>query len=69
MGEARIEPTTPGLEGRCSIRLSYSPGFLHCNFEASFAAEGRAAIELAKAPRAACRASLAESRSGPHALR
>ena len=25
MGEAGIEPTTPGLEGRCSIRLSYSP--------------------------------------------
>ena len=23
--EAGIEPTTPGLEGRCSIRLSYSP--------------------------------------------
>ena len=26
VGEAGIEPTTPGLEGRCSIRLSYSPG-------------------------------------------
>jgi hypothetical protein len=25
VGEAGIEPTTPGLEGRCSIRLSYSP--------------------------------------------
>ena len=23
--EAGIEPTTPGLEGRCSIQLSYSP--------------------------------------------
>ena len=26
VGEAGIEPTTPGLEGRCSIQLSYSPG-------------------------------------------
>ena len=25
VGEAGIEPTTSGLEGRCSIRLSYSP--------------------------------------------
>jgi hypothetical protein len=28
VGEAGIEPTTPGLEGRCSIRLSYSPTLL-----------------------------------------
>src|ERR1700733_8437023 len=26
VGEAGLEPTTPGLEGRCSIQLSYSPG-------------------------------------------
>ncbi len=25
VGEAGIEPATPGLEGRCSIQLSYSP--------------------------------------------
>ena len=25
VGEAGLEPTTPGLEGRCSIQLSYSP--------------------------------------------
>ena len=25
VGEAGLEPATPGLEGRCSIQLSYSP--------------------------------------------
>ena len=33
VGEAGIEPTTPGLEGRCSIQLSYSPLLFHCSFE------------------------------------
>ena len=34
VGEAGIEPTTPGLEGRCSIQLSYSPRIFYCSFEA-----------------------------------
>jgi hypothetical protein len=27
VGEAGLEPATPDLEGRCSIQLSYSPGW------------------------------------------
>jgi hypothetical protein len=33
VGEAGIEPTTPGLEGRCSIQLSYSPMLSYCSVE------------------------------------
>ena len=25
VGEEGLEPSTPGLEGRCSVQLSYSP--------------------------------------------
>ncbi len=33
VGEAGIEPETPGLEGRCSIHLSYSPTLLYSSFQ------------------------------------
>jgi hypothetical protein len=33
VGEAGLEPTTPGLEGRCSIQLSYSPTLPYCSVE------------------------------------
>jgi hypothetical protein len=33
VGEAGLEPTTPGLEGRCSIQLSYSPMLFYCSVD------------------------------------
>ena len=33
VGEAGLEPTTPGLEGRCSIQLSYSPTLFYCSVD------------------------------------
>ena len=42
VGEAGIEPTTPGLEGRCSIRLSYSPTLLYFSWTCSIVAAGAA---------------------------
>ena len=36
VGEAGLEPTTPGLEGRCSIQLSYSPVFVIVSTAAFF---------------------------------
>ena len=44
--EAGIEPTTPGLEGRCSIRLSYSPAYLNCSFEPNLIGKERVARSI-----------------------
>jgi hypothetical protein len=38
VGEAGLEPATPGLEGRCSVQLSYSPTHSHCSREAAVSA-------------------------------
>ena len=35
VGAAGLEPATLGLEGRCSIHLSYAPVRVHCNFVSS----------------------------------
>jgi hypothetical protein len=47
VGEAGIEPTTPGLEGRCSIRLSYSPAGGTFRIVASLIVIGTAARKMA----------------------
>ena len=69
VGEAGIEPTTPGLEGRCSIQLSYSPTLVYCSFESVDSGPSIAGIARQKAAIAAARASLAIDRSAPSALR
>jgi hypothetical protein len=48
VGEAGLEPATPGLEGRCSIQLSYSPVPSYCNFEVSVAGGTVVGIVAAK---------------------
>ena len=57
MGEAGIEPTTPGLEGRCSIQLSYSPAVAALRGVASSHCNGRRSPQN-RLPGAACRESI-----------
>ena len=61
VGEAGIEPTTPGLEGRCSIQLSYSPVRSYCSV-------WPVQIAAANAASARSRTSLAVSAAGPQAV-
>jgi hypothetical protein len=56
VGEAGIEPTTPGLEGRCSIQLSYSPAVAALR-SASLIVIGAAARKIASQASRAARVS------------
>ena len=57
MGEAGIEPTTPGLEGRCSIQLSYSPAVAALRGVASLIVMAAAARKIASQALRAARVS------------
>ena len=56
VGESGLEPETPGLEGRCSIQLSYSPALFHCNFAAAAVGGSTDRMESASAERTAASA-------------
>ncbi len=68
VGEAGIEPTTPGLEGRCSIQLSYSPTSPYCSFAAAVSAEAPDVMESAKAAKATASTWKALRGVGPQAV-
>jgi hypothetical protein len=64
VGEAGIEPTTVGLEGRCSIQLSYSPGAIAILLAG---ADGSAAKLYAKAISLLRNRATIASSADPHA--
>src|SRR6266567_9456665 len=69
VGEAGIEPTTPGLEGRCSIQLSYSPTMLSLYFEASAPFTPAARTESANEGSAPARTAAASGGVAAHVVR
>ena len=62
VGEAGLEPATPGLEGRCSIQLSYSPALFYSTVES-----GQRVLANASSVRA--RVAFASSEVRPQAVR
>jgi hypothetical protein len=68
VGEAGIEPTTPGLEGRCSIQLSYSPHAFPLYLEAGFQVASAAGIVCCNAISAAVSLRAASEWSRPSEL-
>jgi hypothetical protein len=67
VGEAGLEPTTPGLEGRCSIQLSYSPMLFHCNYKGSLFPDSVDKMHSVSIFSANASWALAVSVVGPHA--
>src|ERR1700738_2242573 len=68
VGEAGLEPTTPGLEGRCSIQLSYSPTMLSLYFEVTASEAPSVMIESATTCKASASLADASGSEGPHAM-
>ena len=69
VGEAGIEPTTPGLEGRCSIRLSYSPAFFHSSVEPAPAGQSGGRTAWTKMRSAVASVEAASIRVDPQAVK
>ena len=69
VGKAGLEPATPGLEGRCSIQLSYSPTLFYSSFQPAAASDAPLRRASAKAAIAAPRAQAASVRRGRTALK
>ena len=69
VGEAGLEPTTPGLEGRCSIQLSYSPASFHFSVEVASVVQAGRRMASTKTPSAAASVETASIRVDPMAVR